>query len=109
MWATLAIVPVSTIGSLVLGAVRLPDLTDLRGLLDLIVKDVGMGGAEAADARQLRDIARRTRVGEQGDPRPRHQRRASSPARIAFARRAKGAAAAGRASRFGMIFLLGSL
>ena len=40
------------------------------GVLDLIVEDVGMVGAICADARQLRDIAGRSGVGQQRDARP---------------------------------------
>ena len=43
------------------------------GPLDLIMEDVRMRGAKGADARQLGDIPGRARVGQQGDPRARHQ------------------------------------
>ena len=48
-------------------------LADLVGALDLIVENVGMLGAEGADARQLGKVARRLGIADQGDPRPGHQ------------------------------------
>ena len=47
-------------------------LADLVGVLDLIVEDVRVVGAIFADARQLRDIAGRLGIGQQGDPRAGH-------------------------------------
>ena len=44
---------------------------DLRSLLDLVMEDVGVIGAILADARQLREVARRFRIGQQSDARPR--------------------------------------
>jgi hypothetical protein len=41
-------------------------------MLDLIMEDVRMIGAIFADSRQLREITRRLRVGQQGDARARH-------------------------------------
>ena len=38
-----------------------------------VVENVGMLGAEGADARQLGKVARRLGIADQGDPRPRHQ------------------------------------
>ena len=42
-------------------------LADLAGLLDLVMEDIGMLGAEIADARELRLVAGRLRVGQESD------------------------------------------
>ena len=55
-------------------------LADLARVLDLIVEDVRVVGAIFADARQLREIAGRFGVGQQGDARPRCRGPARPPA-----------------------------
>ena len=69
-------------------------VADLLGALDLIMEDVGMVGAIVADARQLRDIARRLGVRQQGDPRARSSSRGPDAVRTDGAKR-----------DFGMIFV----
>ena len=45
-------------------------LADLARFFDLVVEDVGVAVAIFADSRQLSDVARRFRVGQQSDARP---------------------------------------